>query len=102
MEPELLVPLSLAGPNTQLVLCGDPRQLGATVRSASARSLGLEISLQVWYGIRVTLFSVNEWMDEQTASCVSSAKHVCLRVCLPHGNPWLSLKVSLPLPLRNG
>lgn len=48
MEPELLVPLSLAGPNTQLVLCGDPRQLGATVRSASARALGLEISLQVY------------------------------------------------------
>lgn len=47
MEPELLVPLSYAGPRAQVILCGDPRQLGAAVRSPSARALGLEISLQV-------------------------------------------------------
>lgn len=47
MEPELLVPLSFAGKGAQVVLCGDPRQLGAAVRSTSARALGLEVSLQV-------------------------------------------------------
>lgn len=47
MEPELLVPLSLTGARAQVILCGDPRQLGAAVRSPSARALGLEISLQV-------------------------------------------------------
>lgn len=47
MEPELLVPLSYAGNSAQVILCGDPRQLGPAVRSASARALGLEVSLQV-------------------------------------------------------
>ncbi|CAN0444217.1 unnamed protein product, partial [Discosporangium mesarthrocarpum] len=46
MEPELLVPLSLARPQTSLILAGDPKQLGAGVRSPCARSFGLEISLQ--------------------------------------------------------
>lgn len=50
MEPELLVPLSYAGASAQVILCGDPRQLGAAVRSPSARALGLEISLQVGCG----------------------------------------------------
>ncbi|CAM9330439.1 unnamed protein product, partial [Hapterophycus canaliculatus] len=46
METELLVPLSYAGSSAQIILCGDPRQLGAAVRSPSARALGLEVSLQ--------------------------------------------------------
>lgn len=46
MEPELLVPLSYAGSRAQVILCGDPKQLGAAVRSTSARALGLEVSLQ--------------------------------------------------------
>jgi len=44
MEPETLVPLSLAGEFTQVVLCGDPRQLGASLFSPFAVKLGLKVS----------------------------------------------------------
>lgn len=46
LEPESLVPLSLTGPATRVVLTGDPRQLGPVVRSTLARERGLGISLQ--------------------------------------------------------
>uniref|UniRef100_A0A7S2F4L8 RNA helicase n=1 Tax=Octactis speculum TaxID=3111310 RepID=A0A7S2F4L8_9STRA len=46
VEPEVLIPLSLADNDTAMVLCGDPRQLGASVRSPIARELGLGRSMQ--------------------------------------------------------
>ena len=46
LEPELLIPLSLAGSETAVVLAGDPCQLGPTVRCPLAARQGLGISLQ--------------------------------------------------------
>lgn len=46
MEPELLVPLSLAGPHTTVVLAGDHCQLGPSIRSPVAIREGLGQSLQ--------------------------------------------------------
>ena len=43
---QTLVPLALAGPATQLVLAGDPKQLGPTVRCGLAKAHGLGTSLQ--------------------------------------------------------
>eukprot|EP00282_Hemiselmis_andersenii_P016290 CAMPEP_0114116218 /NCGR_PEP_ID=MMETSP0043_2-20121206/4382_1 /TAXON_ID=464988 /ORGANISM="Hemiselmis andersenii, Strain CCMP644" /LENGTH=606 /DNA_ID=CAMNT_0001208527 /DNA_START=46 /DNA_END=1866 /DNA_ORIENTATION=+ len=45
LEPETLVPLSLAGQDTSVCLSGDWKQLGAVVRSKAASSLGLSMSL---------------------------------------------------------
>lgn len=45
MEPEIIVPLTLARPGTKVLLCGDPQQLGPTVRSRQACSWGLDISM---------------------------------------------------------
>ena len=42
----MLIPISLVGPTTAVVLCGDPRQLGGAVRSGVARAAGLGLSLQ--------------------------------------------------------
>eukprot|EP00026_Physarum_polycephalum_P001055 Phypoly_transcript_01056.p1 GENE.Phypoly_transcript_01056~~Phypoly_transcript_01056.p1 ORF type:complete len:1229 (+),score=283.06 Phypoly_transcript_01056:43-3687(+) len=44
LEPEILVPISLRGPKTQVTIAGDPFQLGPTVRSNYARINGLEKS----------------------------------------------------------
>ena len=46
LEPELFVPFSFAGAVTQLMLAGDPNQLGAVVRSRTASKMGLGTSLQ--------------------------------------------------------
>ena len=46
LEPELFVPFSFAGAVTQLMLAGDPNQLGAVVRSRTAAKMGLGTSLQ--------------------------------------------------------
>lgn len=46
IEPETLIPLSLAGPTTRVTLAGDPCQLGAVLRSPIANTLGLATSLQ--------------------------------------------------------
>ncbi|KEP52557.1 putative RNA helicase [Rhizoctonia solani 123E] len=44
-EPEVMIPiLTMAGPNTNIVLSGDPKQLGPVVRSPVARSLGMNVS----------------------------------------------------------
>jgi hypothetical protein len=45
LEPETLIPLQFAVESTRVVLSGDPRQLGATVRSRLAASRGLGRSL---------------------------------------------------------
>ncbi|KAG8853053.1 hypothetical protein FRB96_008431 [Tulasnella sp. 330] len=45
MEPEAMIPVKTsAGPNTQVVLSGDPMQLGPIVRSPIAQKLGLGTS----------------------------------------------------------
>jgi superfamily I DNA and/or RNA helicase len=44
-EPESRVALMLAGQETTVVLCGDPKQLGPVVRSQSAAMCGLRVSL---------------------------------------------------------
>ncbi|KAG8870410.1 hypothetical protein FRB97_009799 [Tulasnella sp. 331] len=45
MEPEAMIPVKTsAGPNTQVVLSGDPMQLGPIVRSPVAQKLGLGTS----------------------------------------------------------
>lgn len=45
-EPEGMIAIkTLAGPNTNIVLSGDPRQLGPVIRSPIAISMGLGISL---------------------------------------------------------
>ena len=36
LGPETLIPLSLAGPSTRVVLCGDPQQLGPLVTPPGA------------------------------------------------------------------
>jgi len=46
MEPEMAVPLFLAGPDTSVVLAGDHRQLGAIVHCPIAARHGLRMSLQ--------------------------------------------------------
>jgi helicase MOV-10 len=44
-EPEVMVPIAtLAGDSTNVVLSGDPKQLGPIIRSSVARVLGLEKS----------------------------------------------------------
>lgn len=44
-EPEVMVPIkTMAGLETNVVLSGDPQQLGPIVRSAVARELGLQTS----------------------------------------------------------
>ncbi|CUA74319.1 hypothetical protein RSOLAG22IIIB_11143 [Rhizoctonia solani] len=44
-EPEVMIPiLTMAGPNTNVVLSGDPKQLGPVIRSPVARSLGMNLS----------------------------------------------------------
>ena len=45
LEPETLAALCIAGPKARVTLVGDPRQLGADVRSEHARSKGYAISL---------------------------------------------------------
>ncbi|GAA6038812.1 hypothetical protein JCM8097_002907 [Rhodosporidiobolus ruineniae] len=44
-EPETFLPISLAGPDTSVILAGDPKQLGPVVRSPAASALGLDKSL---------------------------------------------------------
>lgn len=46
LEAEALIPLSLAGPETSIVLAGDHLQLGAEVHSSVGASLGLKVSWQ--------------------------------------------------------
>ncbi|CAE6499995.1 unnamed protein product [Rhizoctonia solani] len=44
-EPEVMIPiLTMAGPNTNVVLSGDPKQLGPVIRSPVARQLGMNLS----------------------------------------------------------
>ncbi|KAK1226927.1 hypothetical protein PQX77_010098 [Marasmius sp. AFHP31] len=44
-EPEAMIAIkSMTGDKTNVVLCGDPRQLGPVVRSGVARRLGLEVT----------------------------------------------------------
>lgn len=91
MEPELLVPLSFAGKSAQVVLCGDPRQLGAAVRSASARALGLEVSLQVCNGV---MLCHGVWCD--VTRCTAMSQMSCLSfIFLPLLCPMLFLRVVL-------
>ncbi|GAB5032169.1 rna helicase [Nannochloropsis oceanica] len=46
LQPEVMVPLSFAGPDTGVVLAGDPKQLGAITRNPLVQELGLAQSLQ--------------------------------------------------------
>ncbi|KAF8749136.1 P-loop containing nucleoside triphosphate hydrolase protein [Rhizoctonia solani] len=44
-EPEVMIPiLTMSGPDTNVVLSGDPKQLGPVIRSPVARTLGMNIS----------------------------------------------------------
>ncbi|CAE7221372.1 unnamed protein product [Rhizoctonia solani] len=44
-EPEVMIPiLTMAGPKTNIVLSGDPKQLGPVIRSPVARQLGMNVS----------------------------------------------------------
>lgn len=44
-EPEVMIPIkTMAGPETNIILSGDPMQLGPIVRSSIARQLGLQMS----------------------------------------------------------
>lgn len=44
-EPEVMIAVkTIAGNNTNVILSGDPKQLGPIIRSAVARALGLEKS----------------------------------------------------------
>ncbi|KAH7327647.1 AAA domain-containing protein [Rhizoctonia solani] len=44
-EPEVMIPiLTMAGPKTNVVLSGDPKQLGPVIRSPVARQLGMNLS----------------------------------------------------------
>ncbi|KAG6857049.1 hypothetical protein H0H87_010405 [Tephrocybe sp. NHM501043] len=44
-EPEVFIAIkTMAGPTTNIVLSGDPKQLGPIIRSKIARQLGLEVS----------------------------------------------------------
>ncbi|KAK7047873.1 hypothetical protein VNI00_006201 [Paramarasmius palmivorus] len=44
-EPEVMVAIkTMADMNTNVILCGDPQQLGPIIRSSIARTLGLELS----------------------------------------------------------
>ncbi|KAJ1307031.1 hypothetical protein OPQ81_008010 [Rhizoctonia solani] len=44
-EPEVMIPiLTMAGPKTNIILSGDPKQLGPVIRSPVARPLGLNVS----------------------------------------------------------
>jgi hypothetical protein len=45
LEPEALVPLTMFGCQSRIVLSGDPQQLNAEVRSQEAAKLGLHMSL---------------------------------------------------------
>eukprot|EP00891_Asterochloris_glomerata_P007086 jgi/Astpho2/7086/Aster-x1407 len=45
LPPETLIPMTLAGPEARVVLCGDPRQLGPAVRSGDCQAHGLATSL---------------------------------------------------------
>ena len=44
-QPELMIPLILAGDNSSVVLCGDPKQLGPVVQDSLLQRYGLQISL---------------------------------------------------------
>jgi helicase MOV-10 len=44
-EVEALIPMSLAGPSSQIILAGDAKQLGGTVLSAEARRFGMSCSI---------------------------------------------------------
>ncbi|CAE6369801.1 unnamed protein product [Rhizoctonia solani] len=44
-EPEIMIPiLTMSGPNTNIILSGDPKQLGPVIHSPVARSLGMNVS----------------------------------------------------------
>jgi hypothetical protein len=45
LEPEMLLPLAFAGPGCDVLICGDHKQLGPTVRSSFCRENGLAISM---------------------------------------------------------
>jgi helicase MOV-10 len=44
-EVEALIPMSLAGPSSQVILAGDAKQLGGTVLSAESRRFGMGSSI---------------------------------------------------------
>lgn len=44
-EPEVMIPIkTMADNNTNVILSGDPKQLGPIIRSGPARALGLDVS----------------------------------------------------------
>lgn len=45
LEPEMLLPLAFAGPGCDVLICGDHKQLGPTVRSSFCRENGLATSM---------------------------------------------------------
>jgi hypothetical protein len=83
LEPETLIPLSLKGAATRVVLAGDWQQLGPVVHSRSADQLGLgEAQLQLCCS---SCSSVAVVMLLYTAVCVSSycciLLHLYTRMC---------------------
>ncbi|KAG8853757.1 hypothetical protein FRB96_008012 [Tulasnella sp. 330] len=72
MEPEAMVPIkTISNPLTQIILSGDPLQLGPIIRSGVARTLGLGVSYlerlmrrdiyneNIWHGITVVKLTKN-------------------------------------------
>ena len=62
LEPELFVPFQFTGTKTQIMLAGDPHQLGAVVRSRLAAPLGLGTSLQERLLARSSVLCVLVWV----------------------------------------
>ncbi|KAG9024568.1 hypothetical protein FRB95_011351 [Tulasnella sp. JGI-2019a] len=72
MEPEAMVPIkTISDPRTNIILSGDPLQLGPIIRSGVARTLGLGVSFlerlmrreiydeKIWHGITVVKLTKN-------------------------------------------
>ncbi|KAG8895100.1 hypothetical protein FRB99_000766 [Tulasnella sp. 403] len=68
MEPEIMIPIkTISGPFTNIILSGDPKQLGPVIRSNVANELGLGKSL-------LSRLMEREVYDESTGSGITMVK----------------------------
>ena len=93
LPPETLIPMTLAGPEARIVLCGDPRQLGPAVRSGDCQAHGLATSLlEGWaaqYGSEADSWQQQGRAPPMCELTLPTPQHVgCTQCCTKQGSSW--------------